>query len=413
MDQDGSSSGPACVAKEAVPDRAGCYHEVGLRLRAKQVQEPGHGYVAHQIRRQELEDAGRPADVLSRLAQYPLVCRYLGRSFAARATRKDWYENRFIRYLYVAPDWVEDIERTFAEARLDVVRSSGSDGILGTLTGQESDYDGQLFDALSEVRLVRWAWSQGYESAEKLVAQHGRTPDFILTMQGRPVVAEAKHFRPRDYVVEFVEDRLDGLVLKTGGFRQMGLFVDSGYDYDRRRYTLVGARAHWRLRYLDAIRRKLTEEWLGSAERALVGGTQQRMEILGGRLAIEPTRHGSPGRVRSSLLFMADPEETALRLLLKVECALLEKLRQIQSWLQGEPRRAAEAVVFFSGVDPSEMEWSVLWETMERSGAHSIWEAVSEIKTRAANEIRVPFTFIVGRGNPVEYRPFPWSPREL
>lgn len=83
-----------------------------------------------------------------------------------RLHSEHWYESRIIRYILRNSAWVDDLEVTFREAKLDSICNSKE--ILGVLQGTELDYDETLFDALAEVRLARWARSCGYQEIEKL-----------------------------------------------------------------------------------------------------------------------------------------------------------------------------------------------------------------------------------------------------
>ena len=95
----------------------------------------------------------------NKLLDYELLYRYLAPSLTKRLQGDEWYENRIIRYVLRDSTWLRDLENTFGEAQLDAIPNS--EDIFNVLQRTELDYDEQLFDALAEVRLARWAHARG------------------------------------------------------------------------------------------------------------------------------------------------------------------------------------------------------------------------------------------------------------
>lgn len=342
------------------------------------------------------------------IGNFPLLSKYLRPSLAKRLESEHWYENRVIRYVLRGAPWVNELERTFVEANLDRIQNSNE--IFGNLNGAEDDYDQQLFDAITEVRLARWARSEGYYNIEKLQRQKdGRTPEFRMERQGETALSEAKHFRARDYPLDFVADRLEGLALKTALFSKFGLTVETSLEYGRKRDTLLDGRRDWR----DRARNVLTESFFLSLERCLAINVDAQVKILDGLSVIN--RSPNAGEIRPNLRSSLDPEKTAKLFLEKLECELMGKITQIRDFTDTSKIGATHAIVFFSGTDPWEIEWSVLWEMLGERGKDLkwVWERVHSIHQTASALISIPFELIVGKGNPVKYGPFPWKPEDF
>jgi hypothetical protein len=170
-------------------------------------------------------DESATAHLLNKIENFPLIKEYLTPSLKKRVQSDNWYDNRVIVYILRNAQWVNRLERTFSEAQLDTILNS--EEIFGLLNGTEEDYDQQLFDAIAEVRLARWGISQGYSDIVKLKRAKWPTPDFCMIGKGKTILAEARHFRPRDYVLDYVYDRLYGLALKTGYLAKFGLLVEA------------------------------------------------------------------------------------------------------------------------------------------------------------------------------------------
>jgi hypothetical protein len=349
-----------------------------------------------------------------------LLNRYLAPSLTKRLQGDSWYENRIIRYVLRDSIWLGDLENTFSEARLNAIPNS--EDIFNVLQGTELDYDERLFDALAEVRLARWARIRGYQEIEKLkVEQSHRTPDFLMKRQGKVVLAEAKHFRTRDYLLYFVAEQLEGLALKTDGLTRFGLQVETGNKYDQERDAVLQDRDIW----LERTRCELTETLLFLLEQYLGCNENAAIEILGGLFEVKRSKTIRVGRVSSTLAGMLSPRETVMLCLSKLQGELMGKLKQIKDFMNTKQIRATRAIVFFSGVDEWEPEWAEVWSTLNDNGEQWAWDCVASIKAAADALINIPFDLIVGRYKQknkkggvvrygsVEYVSFPWKPEDL
>jgi len=353
-----------------------------------------------------------------KISQFPLLQQYLVPSLQSRLQTEHWFENRVVRYVLRDSSWVQDLENTFQESQFDSI--DNSEEIFGIFQGTEQDYDEQLFDALAEVRLARWARCQGYREIEKLRrAQKSSTPDFRMKRDAKIVLAEAKHFRVRDYLVYFIADRLEGLGLMTGGLPRFGFLVDTGNDYNRQRDNLVSNRSLW----IGKARAELTEDWLRRAERQLESDDGAEAPLLDGLFVVRRSATTGPGRVLPALMGMLDPKETVKLCLSKLQGDLTKKLGQ-KEFMGATGTNANQAIVFFSGIDEWEPEWDKLWSTLEGQQGQWAWDYVDQIKKDADTLIGMPFELIVGRYQkkgrrlggevqygPMEYVSFPWKPR--
>lgn len=351
-----------------------------------------------------------------------MINKHLTPSLTIRLQSEHWYENRIIRYVFNVPrgsDWICDLESTFREAKLDSILNS--EEIFGLLQGTGPDYDEKLFDALAEVRLVHWARSQGYDAIEKLkTAPSHRTPDFFMKGNAKNVIAEAKHFQVRDYLVYYVADRLEGLGLKTGKLAKFGLQVETGHKYDEKRNEVLQDRPLW----VAKARAELSEEWFSSLVRSLENNPAIVPDILNGLFVVKRDETISAGRVFPSLMVFLDPRETVELCLCKLQCELMGKLEQIKLFMDTKQMDAAKAIVFFSGIDQWEPEWDELWSTLEAGREQWVWNYIDSMRSAADALIKIPFELIVGRykakvgervvryGN-VQYVPFPRKPEDV
>jgi hypothetical protein len=347
----------------------------------------------------------------SKMQRFTLLNKYLASSLTNRARGTAWCENRVIRYILKDSPWISDLEGKFQEAQLDTVHNS--DEIFTVLQGTEADYDEQLFDALAEVRLIAWARRQGYSSIEKLQANAGhRTPDFRMEGVGKVFLAEAKHFRLRDYLVYFIAERLEGLALKTGALREFNLQVETGGRYDQMSDSILTSTD--RQTWIEKTRAELTEGTFSSLEQSLRRNSEARIAIIDGLFTVERSTAGS-GRVFPALMGSLDPKATVALCLSKLEGELGNKLWQIRKFVESTSAKADHAIVFFSGVDEWEPVWSEFWATVDakEQGAltylHSIKEAADKL-------LGIPFELVVGRYKktedghygPIEYVPYAW-----
>lgn len=341
------------------------------------------------------------------IQQFPMLCKYLSPSLCERLERQDWYDNRLIRYVLEPAHWEwikRHWEQEFLSAQLDQVKNS--EEIFGPLRGLADDYDEKLFDALAEVRLVRWARHDGFQCIEKITRDGpGRFPDFAMLKDTSEVLAEAKHFRERDFLPDFVNDRLQGLALKLflegRVLRECGcLSAGTTIEYSRRRDECLQNRSA----YLNRARQELTEEWFLSVAPGLVKDNGASTQVLDGLIKVAQI-----ASVGGSL----SPKQTATLMLEKLDGDLMGKLEQIREFMNNSHRTPSIAVVFFSGTEPWQIEWDVLWKEMKSSIDPSQWpwDHIKLIADKAKVLMPVPFELIIGQGNPVKYAPFPWAPK--
>jgi hypothetical protein len=358
-----------------------------------------------------------PVTVLSELQQYVALNHYLRGSLKQRLVSESWFENRVIRYVLQQSSWVTELDETFQAAHLDSVPNFGE--IFDVRKGSAQDFDKRLFDALAEARLVAWARGQGYHQVQKLKVRAGHTtPDFRMERNGRICLAEARHFQPRDYLVYLVADRLEGLALETDALKQFSLSVEMGSKYAQKREDILKNRPRW----VANTRRQLTEEAFLELLHALEATPNEQEAILDGLFLVERSGLISPGRVFPALMGMLDPRKTVEWCLSRLQEELLGKLGQIKGFIDATGAHADQAIVFFSGIDEWEPEWSIVWEALDANGG-AAWKQLSAIKKAADQLIGIPFELIVGRYQkkgqgpngevqygPIEYVPFSWQP---
>jgi hypothetical protein len=348
------------------------------------------------------------------IAGFPLLDRYLKPSLERRLQEDTWFENRVIRYILQGCDWVTGLEQEFEGADLDSI--SNSSDIFDVLRDTGYEYDQKLFDAIAEVRLVRWARFEGYQGIEKLApGGNSRTPDFRMTKQGQVVLAEAKRFRERDYLPEFIVDRLQGLALTTGALSGFGLEVVATRHYVGGRNDSVTDRN--RSGWIQCARGELTEDWLRGLGRRFHSAPQ--VEILGDLLAVRRTQRA--GAVDLQLSGGSDRVKTVMLMLSKLRGELMTKLCQIKEFMDATRTRANEAIVFLSGIDEDQTEWSYFWSLLDHSEQWA-WGCVAQMKKDADALIGMPFELIIVRlkkergprgevcYGPMVYAPFLWRP---
>lgn len=360
--------------------------------------------------------------LLQKLSQYSLFSGSFGPSLRQRINTPDWFENRFIQAILRGTGWVEEHEELLARADIKGVKNW--DSIFGHLDGSDPYYDLRVFDALAEVRLVIWARESGYTYIEKLLADNQPMPDFLMRKGDEITLAEAKHFRARDFLPDFVEDRLKGLRFKTGYLTRFGISADTTDKYGRMRDFLLETRKWCESAYQDAIRDELTEEWLEELERSLTDDPRCELEIVFNLFAVRRVEISSETGV--GLFGPHENEKDAAGLMLEKLCGnLVAALKQIKSFIDRNPsgEDPSLALVFLSGTSSWSEEWNDMWEMLE-SKDNTIWEKVKEIRTKASELIKIPFDLIVGKGREeetefaggpptrktLEYVPFPWIP---
>ncbi len=359
-----------------------------------------------------------------RLSRYPLFSDVFGHSLQIRISKPNWFENRFIQAILRDTDWIEEHERILAESNIKEVKNW--EKIFSDVGGDDRDYDLKIFDVLAEVRLIHWAKENGYTDIEKLIPS-GATPDFIMKRDRETTIAEAKHFRARDFLPDFVEDRLRGLRFKTGYLTRFGISADTTDKYGRIRDFLLETRKWCESCYQDAIRDEFTEEWLKALECSLTDDPRRELDIIFNLFVVR--RLEIPGEATVGLFGPIKNRGYATELMLEKLCGnLMSALKQIKSFIDRNPSREylSRALVFLSGTNSWSWEWNDMWETL-KSKDSTIWEKVNEVHTQASKLIRIPFELIVGKdkeergtfaGHPAtiktpEYAPFPWTHDEM
>jgi hypothetical protein len=138
---------------------------------------------------------------------------------------------------YIYTRWL-----SFGQPAFPVCKSSVSNSkdIFDVLDGTDVDYDEKIFDAITEVRLARWARANGFNNIEKLeTVQNRKTPEFLLKSADKIALAEAKHYRERDYLPSFIAERSEGLAIKVGGLCETGLKISTTNLYSERRIDIL------------------------------------------------------------------------------------------------------------------------------------------------------------------------------
>jgi len=343
-------------------------------------------------------------ELLQKIKQQQLFSRYFGPSLRQRVNTCHWFENRFIRAALRDTGWIEKHERLLREA--DIATVDNSDEIFSGLDGHDPDYDLKIFDVLAEVRLIRWARDNGYSNIEKLVPGTQSTPDFLMRNGEILTIAEAKHFRERDFLPEFVEDRLIGLVLKTRCLNQFGIFAHTTQKYDQEREKLLRTRLESEHQYRDSVREELTEEWLKRLEVSLAEHPEHETEIVNGLFVV--SRSEAPYDVGVGWGLSTHGVELMLE---KLGGNLMKALQQIRTFIDGNPlgKVPIKALVFLSGTDPTRIEWDDMWQALYEADSGTSWEQVERIHKEASQLVGVPVQLIVGKGSPVRYVSFPWT----
>jgi len=347
-------------------------------------------------------------ELLEKLKRCPLFLESFGPSLRERINTPHWFENRFIQAILRDTGWMEEHEGILEEADIEGVNNSQA--IFSDLHGGAPDYDLKVFDVLAEVRLIRWASENGYTDIEKLIPSGSSIPDFLMKKGGEVAIAEAKHFRARDFLPDSVGDRLKGLVLTTGYLTEFGIFGDTTDKYGQIRDFLLGTRKQCEYGYREAIRNELTEEWLKALECSLADDPNRESEIIYGLFVVK--RVDIPHEASVGLFGPHKNERDAAELMLEKLCGnLISALKQIKSFIDNNPTEGipSKALVFLSGTDPWSIEWSDMWDAMCNFDDDAAWRKVEEIHKQAEQLINLPFELVVGKGSPVRYVPFPWT----
>jgi hypothetical protein len=342
-------------------------------------------------------------NLVQKLTECPLFSRYLGPSLLQRAEAYNWFENRLIRSIIRNTEWVNKHEELFNEAKIEEVKNS--DLIFNVLTGSDPFYDLRIFDALAEVRLIRWVRQNHYMDIEKLVTGNGPTPDFLMHKNEEVVIAEAKHFRERDYLPEFIEDWLSGLVLITGLLRDFGLSITTSDKYVRTRQGILADRKQNEIKWRQRIRKELSEEWLKKTEAYFTKEPEKEISIIEDLFII--WRSQTP---QDTGVIQSFANTTPNVMFEKITENLLKALKQIKHYISERiiGKTPVKAIVFLSGTDPFSNEWDTFWETLSTGRDNELIANVNEARKEAKKLIGMPFELIIGKDNPVRYVPFPW-----
>jgi hypothetical protein len=266
----------------------------------------------------------------------------------------------------------------------------------------------QVFDALVEVRLVGWARENWYTQIEKIANRKNleATPDFRMLKNGSVTISEAKHFRERDYLLDFVYDRIAGLFMITSLFRQFGLEIETTQQYEKMRDVLTSEKAAQRQERVQKARENLPLTLLD----ALLNNKSSHIQILDGLVNLKRTSR--VGCLEISTSGSHDPNKTCELMLSKLEGKLNTSLEQIANYYDNllDKSQISDALVFFSGTGQASREWGTMWEILSDPTDPILWARVGSIYRNAQKLIVIPFKLIIGCDNPPEYRAFPWSP---
>lgn len=341
--------------------------------------------------------------LIQKLRECPLIFRYLGPSLLQRIETDYWFENRFVRSMIRNTGWIEQHEQLLVEAEIDQV--GGSDQIFSALNGNDPYYDLKLFDSLTEVRLIRWARQKGYTNIEKLTTGDKKVPDFLMKRGEESIIAEAKRFRERDYISEFIEDWLSGLVMISGLLSRFGISLRMTDKYDRTRQQLLDARRQHELEYREKIREELSKDWLEKTEACLESKPQQEFSVIDDLFIIWKSE------IPMDTGFITSLAETSPKVIFeKLKGNLFSSLEQINSYITARNEKGTpdKAIIFVSGTGPWSYEWDTFWETLSTGSDPELLDMVKETEQIAGELINIPFDLVVGKDNPLRYVSFPW-----
>lgn len=315
--------------------------------------------------------------------------------------RAHWFENRFIRDMYLGTSFVDRYERLFEKANLDTVKNSTH--IFSHLKGNAGDYDSQLFDVFAEVRLICWARENDYTNIEKLVPCSMQTPDFLMDKFGAKTIAEAKHFRARDYLLDFVYDRLGGLLVKTGQYRKIDLLIETTPKYRNFREALVKQTAATRAEHIQKTRDEIPDNLL---QKMVETGASH--DLLDGLISVKITSGTGLSIVRS--VGRQNPLEISQLMIDKLKGNLYKALEQIKQYKNTQNFEVTNlnGLVFLSGTGPEEKEWDTMWDMLLKYKDNEVLERVINLRQEARKLSDIPFELIAGIGNPLRYDRFPW-----
>jgi len=228
-------------------------------------------------------------------------------------------------------------------------------------------------------------------------------PDFLMDKFGAKTIAEAKHLRARDYLVDFVWDRVGGLLVKTGLYHKIGISIQATEKYRNCREALVRHTAAIRADYIRRAREEIPETLLEK----IVNQAATRIDILDGLISIEIT---SPGLSAVKPVGWQGRLETAQLMLCKLEGKLYKALGQINKYKNAQNFETTNlnGLVFLSGTGPQEKEWETTWDMLLKYKDDDVLKRVLNLRKEAQERIDIPFELIVGIGVPLRYDRFPW-----
>jgi len=344
----------------------------------------------------------REDNLFRKLVQFPLFLRYLGPSLRERVNSADWFENRFIRDMYLDASFVSRYEDLLKKANIDTVKNSTN--IFDTLKGNALDYDSELFDVFAEVRLICWARENNYTNIEKLVPSSMQTPDLFMEKPEVKTIAEAKHFRTRDYLLDFVYDRVGGLLVKTGQYRKINLLIETTPKYRNCREALVKHTAAIRAEHIRRAREEIQDSLF---EKMAETGASQ-VDLLDGLISVKITSGKGLSVVPS--VGWQNLLETSQLMIDKLKGNLYKALGQINGYKNTQNFEATNlnGLGFLSGTGPEEKEWDTMWDMLFKYKDNEVLERVINLRQEAQKMIEIPFELIVGIGNPLRYDCFPW-----
>jgi len=319
-------------------------------------------------------------ELIKRFIGFPLFCQYIVPSLQQRIKRDDWFENRFLRDCIRNMNWVEKHEALFKDAALNTV--SNSDRIFSELNGDDKNYDSKFFDTLAEVRLLAWARTQGYDKIEKLLPSSAPTPEFEMRREDKVTIAEAKHFQVRDYLPDFIYDRICGIYYSKGIYDSgFGIQIDSTERYIEQRDSILKEE---RSTYLEKARDEMPEDILDGFD-GLVS-----KDILDGLFTIQKTLFIGCHR---NTMFGLDPICTTSLMLSKLQDKVFVALGQIAAYIGNHADSfVTDVIVFLGGTSPQEIEWDCMWKTLTQSPPNrDAWEKVRQMKEEADIITSLPF----------------------
>lgn len=322
-------------------------------------------------------------ELQSKLVNYPLISKYLGQSLIERSKANDWFENRLLRAILLDKQWIKDKEELLKKSQIDQVANAQE--IFKNIRGY-GDYDMQLFDTLTEIEVISWARSNGYTHIDKITSEREKVPDFIMSKGQEMHISEAKDFRERDYLLDFIYDRLAGLMLVTKAYRKIGLKIETTLKYEQIRDCLAGEKTSQKQARIVAARDSLPSDILIP----LLNGETNGLQVINGLFNIETMT--KTGAIEVSSIHSSDPRTTCLLMLEKIQGKLQDSLKQIATFCNKHgDENISKAIVFLSGTDQSADEWDTMWDVLIGFNDREAWMKVEQLYLDAQKLIGIPF----------------------